>query len=96
MLELTKQIRDLERRFGLEVALKTEAAFRELRHSLAEDPWCGHVREELAPLRSGLRFLTVRKLLVVVHRVDQEEVVVLHVYDGRRDLKGLLRNNRGR
>ena len=62
--------------------------------SLLQNPWTGHQRETLAPASSGIRFKAVMNLFLIVHRVVGDEVDVLHVYDARRDVAGLLRGDR--
>jgi toxin ParE1/3/4 len=56
---------------------------------LSDHPYAGEAREELGP---GARVLVYRHY-VIVYEVRPEEVVILRVFDGRRDLQRALRDS---
>ena len=56
---------------------------------LSKHPQLGRRRDH--DLRSGLRSLSVGGY-VIVYRVDNQDVVILHVFHGRRDIRSLLRD----
>ena len=53
---------------------------------LSQHPLLGRSRDDL---RAGLRSITVGEY-VVLYRVEHEDVVVLHVLQGRRDIRSVL------
>lgn len=53
---------------------------------LAEHPYVGRVRDDLRP---GLRSFPVGQY-VIVYRLDEADVLILHVLHGRRDLDGIF------
>jgi len=54
---------------------------------LSKRPHMGRRRDH--DLRPGLRSLSVGAY-VIIHRIEGRDVLILHVYHGRRDLKTLL------
>jgi toxin ParE1/3/4 len=54
---------------------------------LADHPHIGRKRDH--DLRAGLRSFPVGDY-VIVYRVDRDDVLILHVIHGRRDLSGLI------
>lgn len=54
---------------------------------LSKHPHTGRRRDH--DLRPGLRSLSVGAY-VIIHRVEGREVLILHVFHGRRDLKALI------
>lgn len=54
---------------------------------LSKHPHMGHRRD--SDLRPGIRSLSVGAY-VIIHRIDGRDVLILHVFHGRRDLKALL------
>lgn len=55
---------------------------------LSKHPHMGRRRDH--DLRPGLRSLSVGAY-VIIHRIEGRDVLILHVFHGRRDLKTLLR-----
>ncbi len=56
--------------------------------SLAQNPYIGRRRDH--DLRPGLRTFTTGQY-VIVHRIEQNDVVlVLHIFHGKRDIDALL------
>jgi toxin ParE1/3/4 len=55
---------------------------------LSKHPELGRTRDH--DLRPGLRSLSVGQY-VILHRTEKQDVMILHVMHGRRDLKTLLR-----
>ena len=53
---------------------------------LSKHPLLGRSRDDLRP---GLRSITVGAY-VVLYRVEDEDVVILHVLQGRRDIRSVL------
>ena len=56
---------------------------------LAQHPQIGRRRD--ADLRPGLRSFSVGEY-VIVYRIEGEDVLILHVMRGSRDIAGLLEN----
>jgi len=54
---------------------------------LSKHPYVGRKRDDLRP---GLRSAAVGSY-VVVYRIEGEDVVILHVVHGRRDIKAVVR-----
>ncbi len=54
---------------------------------LSRHPYLGRRRDY--DLRPGLRSLPVAGY-VIIHRIEERDVIILHVFHGRRDLKTLL------
>jgi len=54
---------------------------------LSKHPQLGRSRDH--DLRPGLRSLTVGQY-VILHRIEGRDVLILHVFHGRRDLRALL------
>jgi toxin ParE1/3/4 len=55
---------------------------------LARHPHIGRRRDE--DLRPGLRSFAVREY-VIIYRVEKQDVLILHIFRGSRDLEALLR-----
>jgi toxin ParE1/3/4 len=55
---------------------------------LARHPHIGRRRDE--DLRPGLRSFVVREY-VIIYRVEKQDVLILHIFRGSRDLDALLR-----
>jgi len=55
---------------------------------LSTHPYSGRRRDDL---RAGLRSVTVGSD-VVIYRVEENDVVILHVVHGRRDIKEIVRH----
>jgi toxin ParE1/3/4 len=55
---------------------------------LCKHPYSGRRRDDL---RAGLRSVTVGSY-VVIYRVEENDVVILHVVHGRRDIKEVIRH----
>jgi toxin ParE1/3/4 len=55
---------------------------------LASHPHIGRQRDE--DLRPGLRSFPVGEY-VIIYRVEEQDVLILHVFRGSRDIKALLR-----
>ena len=53
---------------------------------LSKHPLLGRSRDDLRP---GLRSITVGAY-IVLYRVENEDVVILHVLQGRRDIRSVL------
>lgn len=54
---------------------------------LSENPYIGRSRDDL---RSGLRSFPVGQH-VILYRIDNEDVVILHVFRGSRDIEAFFR-----
>jgi toxin ParE1/3/4 len=54
---------------------------------LSRHPYLGRRRDH--DLRLGLRSLSVGGY-VIIHRIEERDVLILHVVHGRRDLKALV------
>ena len=55
-------------------------------HLLAIYPHLGRVRDDLRP---GLRSFSAGNY-VIIYKIEGEDVVILHVFHGRRDIEALL------
>jgi len=55
---------------------------------LDRHPHIGRRRDE--DLRPGLRSFAVREY-VIIYRVEKQDVLILHIFRGSRDLEALLR-----
>ncbi len=55
---------------------------------LASNPYIGRNRDDLRP---GLRSFTVSKY-VIIYRIDGDDVLILHVFHGSRDIESLFSN----
>jgi plasmid stabilization system protein ParE len=42
-------------------------------------------------LRAGLRSFTVGEYIIILYRVEENDVLILHVFRGSRDIETLLR-----
>ena len=77
----------IEQRAGTVVADGYQMRIRRLIRTLADFPNRGTPRELLGP---GLRSITFERRQVIFYRVAGEQVVVLRVLHGARDLPGAL------
>jgi len=71
---------------SIEVAERLLDAFRDQFVLLSKHPRLGRSRDDLRP---GLRSITVGAY-AVLYRVEGEDVVILHVLQGRRDIRSFL------
>jgi toxin ParE1/3/4 len=71
---------------SIEVAERLLDAINEQFVLLSKHPLLGRRRDDLRP---GLRSVTVGAY-VVLYRVEDEDVVILHVLQGRRDIRSVL------
>ncbi len=71
---------------SIEVAERMLDAINDQFALLSKHPLIGRSRDDL---RAGLRSITVGAY-VVLYRVEHEDVVVLHVLQGRRDIRSVL------
>ena len=55
---------------------------------LSKHPYLGRRRDDL---RAGLRSVTVGSY-VVIYRIEENDVLILHVVHGRRDIKEIVRH----
>jgi toxin ParE1/3/4 len=62
------------------------ASLTERFYLLASNPFIGRSRDDLRP---GLRTFPVGQY-VVVYRIDDEDVVILHVFHGSRDIEAFF------
>ena len=54
---------------------------------LSRNPWIGRSRDDLRP---GLRSFPVLQY-VIIYRIEDEDVVILHEFHGRRDIESFFR-----
>jgi toxin ParE1/3/4 len=71
---------------SIEVAERMLDAINNQFALLSKHPLLGRSRDDL---RLGLRSITVG-VYVVLYRVEHEDVVILHVLQGRRDIRSVL------
>jgi toxin ParE1/3/4 len=71
---------------SIEVAERMLDAINHQFALLSKHPLLGRSRDELRP---GLRSITVGAY-VVLYRIENEDVVILHVLQGRRDIRSVL------
>ena len=62
------------------------ASLTERFYLLSKNPYIGRIRDDLRP---GLRSFPVLQY-VIIYRVMGDEVVILHVFHGRRDIEALF------
>jgi toxin ParE1/3/4 len=74
---------------GTEVATRVVERITERFWLLGRFPYIGRRRDE--DLRRGLRSVTVDDY-VIIHRIEDEAVLILHVVHGSRDLAALFGN----
>jgi toxin ParE1/3/4 len=70
-----------------EVADRMIASITDRFYVLSRHPHLGRSRDH--DLRPGLRSLSVGAY-VIIHRIEERDVLILHVVHGRRDLKALV------
>jgi toxin ParE1/3/4 len=73
---------------SIEIADRLIDSITERFYLLASHPHIGRNRDE--DLRPGLRSFPVGKY-VIVYRVEGQDVLILHVFRGSRDIEALLR-----
>jgi toxin ParE1/3/4 len=71
---------------SIEVAERMLDAINDQFSLLSKHPLLGRSRDDLRP---GLRSIAVGAY-VVLYRVEREDVVILHVLQGRRDIRSVL------
>jgi toxin ParE1/3/4 len=71
---------------SVDVAKRVVAPITERFHLLAAFPHLGRARDDLHP---GLRGFTVGDYLII-YKLEREDVLILHVVHGRRDIEALL------
>jgi toxin ParE1/3/4 len=71
---------------SIEVAERMLDAINDQFALLSKHPLLGRSRDDLKP---GLRSITVGAY-VVLYRVENEDDVILHVFQGRRDIRSVL------
>jgi len=75
-----------------EIARRFVASLAERFYLLAEYPQLGRRRDDWRP---GLRSFTAGNY-VIVYRIDGEDVLIVHLLHGRRDIQGLLAGEDGK
>ncbi|MGA7318117.1 MAG: type II toxin-antitoxin system RelE/ParE family toxin [Silvibacterium sp.] len=73
---------------SIDIADRLVDSITERFYLLARHPHIGRRRDE--DLRPGLRSFPVGEY-VIIYRVEEDEVLILHVYRGSRDIEALLR-----
>jgi toxin ParE1/3/4 len=73
---------------SIDIADRLVDSITERFYLLARHPHMGRRRDE--DLRPGLRSFPVGEY-VIIYRVEEDEVLILHVYRGSRDIEALLR-----
>jgi toxin ParE1/3/4 len=73
---------------SIEIAGRLIDSITERFYLLASHPHIGRQRDE--DLRPGLRSFPVGEF-VIVYRIEEQDVLILHVFRGSRDIKALLR-----
>jgi toxin ParE1/3/4 len=73
---------------SIEIADRLIDSITERFYLLARHPHIGRPRDE--DLRAGLRSFSVGEY-VIIYRVEENDVLILHVFRGSRDIETLLR-----
>ena len=73
---------------SIEIADRLIDSITERFYLLASHPHIGRHRDE--DLRPGLRSFPVDKY-VIIYRVEEDDLLILHVFRGSRDIEALLR-----
>lgn len=73
---------------SVEVADRVVDAITQQFLLLSKHPYSGRKRDDLRP---GLRSVTVGSY-VVIYRIEKNDVLILHVVHGRRDIKEIVRH----
>lgn len=84
------------RRFGIEQARRLRELFEATLHSLAAAPLTGHRSEELDPPGRSFRCLSVLKTFIIVYESADDEIRVVRILHGARNLAAELTSDVGK
>jgi plasmid stabilization system protein ParE len=73
-------------RFGLEQALRLRGRFEATLRLLADSPHIGRTQAELDPPGRSLRYFVVMKIFVIVYESTDDEIRVVRLLHGARQL----------
>lgn len=73
---------------SFEIADRLTDSITERFYLLSENPYMGRPRNDLRP---GLRSFPVGQY-VIVYRVENDDVLILHVFHGRQDIQAFFRH----
>ena len=76
--------------FGYRVADELIEAFSDAFEKLADHPEAGHVREELSPRDTKIRFWTIKRRFLIVYRSAPHGIDVVRIFDGNEDVRTKL------
>jgi len=79
--------------FGYRVADALIEAFADAFQKLADHPGAGHVREDLAPTPTEIRFWTVKRRFLIVYRPAPHGIDVVRIFDGSEDVRTKLQRD---
>lgn len=83
------------KRFGIEQARRLRERFETTLHSLAGAPLTGHRREDLDPPGRSFLYLSVLKTFIIVYESEGDEIRVVRILHGARNLAEELSRDAG-
>ena len=81
-------------RFGLGQAIALNEALEATFVQLGNNPYMGHVREDLSPAGRKFRYWTVKHRFLVAYEPTDDGIIVVRIFDGAQDVQRELPEER--
>lgn len=77
-------------RFGFSQALALNEALETAFVKLGNNPYMGHIREDLSPAGRDFRYWTVKQRFLIVYEPTDSGIIVVRIFDRAQDVQSEL------